>query len=353
MNSSDSFAWLAQPAFTIDQQAQEQAQTRQQQLTKPAGSLGRLESIAQQFAGYQGLQCAQLNQIKIVVFAGDHGVCQQGVSAFPQAVTAQMVANFANGGAAISVLSRYLQADLHVVNVGTVEALPAMTGVLDRRVASGTQDMSETQAMTEQQCAQALAAGREQVETIERGICHLCVGGEMGIGNSTSAAALYCTLLDQRAAMTVGPGTGLDAAGVTLKQQVVERALRRHPQAFDYPLQALQCLGGFEIAALCGFYIAAAQKGVPILIDGFISSAAALVAVAINPTVAPWFLYSHSSAEPGHQLALQKLQVQPLLDLNMRLGEGSGAALAVPLLQAALRLHAEMATFADAGVANG
>lgn len=345
--------WCTSPAKALDHDAQAGARARQLQLTKPPGALGLLEQLAVFFAGFQGRTCPLLEQVKVVVFAADHGVCARGVSAFPQAVTGQMVANFAAGGAAINVLSRRIKAALQVVNVGTVEPLPALPGVLDRRIAPGTCDFATAPAMTAAQCQRALTIGGEQVPDNSSGQLQLCIGGEMGIGNTTSAAAIYSALLGLTAAQTVGPGTGVDEHGIKVKRQVVEQALDLHQPVLDNPWQVLQCLGGFEIAALTGFYIASAQRGIPVLVDGFISTAAALLAVAINPTIQPWLLYSHCSAEPAHRQALHRLAARPLLDLDMRLGEGSGAALAVPLIQAALALHKEMATFADAGVANG
>lgn len=353
MNTQSRPAWYTTPAQTINTTMQHAAQARQRQLTKPRGSLGQLEQLAVQFAGYQGCERPQLERIGIVVFAADHGVCARGVSAFPQSVTGQMVANFAGGGAAINVLSRGAGASLGVVNVGTVEPLPALAGVIDKRIGPGTCDFTAAPAMTLAQTEQALAIGAEQLTDDAGQPWQLCIGGEMGIGNTTSAAAIYSAVLGLPANQTVGPGTGLDDAGVELKRQVVDQALLLHSQQLHQPLPLLACLGGFEIAALSGFYIAAAQRGIPVLLDGFISGAAALLAVALNPSIQPWLLCSHLSAEPAHHLAVQKIGAQPLLNLGMRLGEGSGAALAVPLLRAALALHNDMATFADAGVASG
>lgn len=353
MLESPESVWYTAPARVIDDAAQKAAEVRQQQLTKPPGSLGLLEKLAVQFAGFQGTERPQLKHINIVVFAADHGVCVRGISAFPQAVTAQMVANFAAGGAAINVLSRCAEASLQVVNVGTVEPIPPLPGVLERRVGAGTRDFSVTEAMTEPQTRQAMAVGAERVWEASNEHCQLCIGGEMGIGNTTSAAAIYSAILDLPPAQTVGPGTGIDAEGIAIKRGVVEAALRLHRQYLRDPMQALRCLGGFEIAALTGFYIASAQRGIPVLLDGFISTAAGMLASAINPSVRPWLLCSHVSAEPAHQFAIQYLKLQPLLSIGMRLGEGSGAALVVPLIRSALALHNEMTTFADAGVASG
>lgn len=351
--SNQRFNAFTQPAADVSSVAEEGARARQLQLTKPAGSLGLLEQVAIQFAGFQHCECPVLERIYVAIFAADHGVCAHGVSLFPQAVTGQMVANFAAGGAAVNVLSRRAGAKLQVINVGTTEPLPEMAGVLERRIAAGTCDFTLAPAMSVDQCLAAMAVGAEQATAAQSSHAQLCIGGEMGIGNTTSAAAIYSALLNIPPAQAVGPGTGVGAQGLLRKQQVVELGLERHRQVLADPWQVMSCLGGFEIAALTGFYIAAAQRGIPCLLDGFISTAAALLAVAINPSVRPWLLYAHRSAEPAHALVLVELDAQPLLDLGMRLGEGSGALAAVPLIQSALALHTEMATFADAGVADG
>lgn len=347
----EALAWLREPAQQIDENAREQALAHQLQLTKPAGSLGRLEQIAIDFAGWQGSDHPVCERVAIRVFAADHGIAALGVSAFPQAVTAQMVSNFASGGAAINVLSRQLQADFALVNLGTVAPIGSAVGVIDRIIAPQTQDLSETCAMTHTQLQQALETGREMVAAID---AHLYIGGEMGIGNTTSAAALYGALLRQSASTTVGPGTGVVAEALARKIHLVAAALARHKNLPQAPaaraLEALRCLGGFETAALTASYITSAQRGIPVMVDGFICTAAALAAVQINPSVSSWLMFGHKSAETAHRLALEVLQVVPLLDLQMRLGEASGAALAVRIVQAALALHNEMATFASAGV---
>lgn len=337
--------WLKTDAPQACEQSQAMAIERQQQLTKPPGSLGKLEQLAIQFCGWQGRLDPVINHINIRVFAADHGVCAQGISAFPQAVTAQMVDNFARGGAAISVLARQLNADFQVINVGLAGEFTQRQGVHQRPVAKGTQDLSQGPAMSSEQCAQALQIGREF-----SGGCDIYIGGEMGIGNTTSASALMSALLKLPAQQSVGPGTGLNAAKIPHKIKVVERALALNIQGSESPLHILCKLGGFEIAALVGSYIAAAQQGIPCLVDGFISSVAALCAVKINPSISHFLIFCHRSAEPAHTLLLEAINATPLLDLGMRLGEGSGAAVAVPILQSALNLHQQMATFAQAGV---
>ncbi|MBX2808581.1 MAG: nicotinate-nucleotide--dimethylbenzimidazole phosphoribosyltransferase [Cellvibrionaceae bacterium] len=343
--------WFEQAVHPLDKDSLQQARLQQSLLTKPAGSLGRLEAIAESFAAWQGRVHPQLARIQVVVFAGDHGVCQQQVSVFPQRVTAQMVSNFLEGGAAISVLSRQIGAVLSVVNMGMVNPIspsyrqhPSLCNV---DIAAGTADFSEQPAMTEAQVAQALTAGREQVDAQAP---DLFIGGEMGIGNTTAAAAIYAALLDFSAEQVVGPGTGVDAQGLARKQAAVSRALALHSEHLHSPYEVLRCVGGLEIAGLVGSFIACAQRGIPVLVDGFIATAAALVAVRLNAQVKHWLLFAHQSAEPAHRRALAELDAVPLLDLGMRLGEGSGAALAVPLLQSALALHNSMATFDGAGV---
>ena len=344
--------WWLDPCKPLDTQALEQAAARQQQLTKPAGSLGRLESVAVQLAGLQGQVKPSLDHVWIAIFAGDHGVVAEGVSAFPQEVTGQMLLNFVSGGAAISVLARQLGASLEVVDLGTVTPALDLPGVRHLRVGPGTANFVHGPAMTVAQGEQALQAGRESMLRAVAAGTHLFIGGEMGIGNTTAASALACALLECPVAHLVGPGTGLDAAGVSHKAQVIERALALHAAQRDDPLQSLFNLGGFEIAALAGAYLACAQQGVAVLVDGFICSVAALVAVRLNPGCRPWLLFGHRGAEPGHRHVLETLGAEPLLDLGLRLGEGSGAALAVPLLRLACDLHGQMATFAEAAVAD-
>lgn len=334
-----------------DEHSFQRAAERQQVLTKPPGSLGQLEQLAIQLAGLQGKEHPTIDPVRITVFAGDHGVCEEGVSAFPQEVTAQMIANFASGGAAISVMAKHLGASLEVVNLGTVGEVSVLPGVRDEQIAPATANLAVTSAMTETQVCAALASGDAAAERAASAGCRLFIGGDMGIGNTTSAAALACALLEASPEALVGPGTGLDLAGVSHKSAVVSRALKRHGNNTD-PLSVLASLGGFEIAALAGAILGCAARSVPVLVDGFIVSVAALVAVRQQPELRNWLLFAHRSAEPGHQTVLEALDAKPLLDLGMRLGEGSGAAVAVPLLRAACALHNGMASFADAGVSD-
>ena len=345
--------WLKQPVKAVDKTHEQKALARQQQLTKPPGSLGQLENLAVKIASLQASEIPDLTHVHITVYAADHGVMAEGVSAFPQSVTAAMIRNFANGGAAISVLAQELMAKLDVINIGTVEALEEILGVLDKRIDAGTANFCQSSAMTEQQCQQALLIGRDNVfSDIEN--TQLYIAGEMGIGNTTAATALASVLLACDPADLVGPGTGLDQQGVQHKLNVIRRALEQHTAQRDKDaLTVLQTLGGFEIAAMVGAYLTCAKQGIPVLIDGFISTVAALIAEKIQAGCKDWFIYSHQSAEPGHQVVLGALNAEPLLKLGMRLGEGSGAAVAVPLLRQACLLHNGMATFEQANISKG
>ena len=342
--------WWQQPAQPVDRGRLAQALAREAQLTKPAGSLGRLEQIAATLASLQRCAAPRLERIWITIFAADHGIATEGVSAFPQEVTGQMLANFARGGAAISVLARHLGAPLELVDLGLAHEIAPLPGVRHLGISAGTESFLHGAAMTAAQCDAALSAGQEAVQRAVEDGAELFIGGEMGIGNTSSACALSALLLYQPVSELVGLGTGLTALGLRHKTRVIERAVAHHRPHANDALETLRRVGGLEVAALAGAYIAAAQNGLPVLVDGYISTAAALCAVRMNADVRSWLFYSHRGAEPGHRLLLQALDAEPLLALNLRLGEASGAALAVPLLQAACRLHNEMATFAEAAV---
>ena len=342
--------WLDAPAASLDQSALDAALARQAQLTKPRGALGRLEQVAVLLAAMQSRERPFVDPVRIVVFAADHGVASDGVSAYPQSVTVEMLRNFSRGGAAISVLAKELGATLEVVDAGTARDPGPLPHVISRRAGAGTSNLSAAAAMSASQRATALETGYEAVRRAGAAGAQLFVGGEMGIGNTTSAAALACALLGLPAPELVGPGTGLDAAGIAHKTEVVRRALQLHAADCGAPMEALRRLGGFEIVALTGAYLACAQQRLPALVDGFVASAAALAAARHCPRAGDWFIFAHESAEPGHARILRALDVEPLLRLGMRLGEGSGAAVAVPLLRLACALHARMATFSEAGV---
>lgn len=348
---------LAQPCAALNETARADALARQGQLTKPPGALGQLENIAVQLAAMQGVGKPEVGRVQICIFAADHGVADEGVSAFPQAVTGEMIKNFACGGAAISVLAKALDATLEVVNLGTVNDPGEWPSVVRAIIAPSTANFAAGAAMSRAQMSAALTAGYDSVLRAKEASVQLFIGGEMGIANTTSASALACALLRESPLSLSGPGTGLDAAGVAHKAEVIARALELHGLLSSQDeiegsgaLEILRCVGGFEIAALTGAYICAAQQGIPVLVDGFITTVAALAAVHINPGVREWLIFGHASAEPGHRRVLEALGAQPLLQLGMRLGEGSGAASAVPLLRMACSLHSGMATFAEAAV---
>jgi nicotinate-nucleotide--dimethylbenzimidazole phosphoribosyltransferase len=346
-----SLAWLRQPAAPVDTDAVARARQRQSQLTKPRGSLGRFEDLAVVLAGLQGVVQPRVDNVRVAIFVADHGIAIHGVSAYPQCVTRQMVGNFVAGGAAVNVLAAETGAALEVVDVGTRDNAGCPVGVVASRCGLGTADFARGAAMTERQLESALEAGRASVGRARAAGTDLFIGGEMGIGNTTSAAALACALLGAPAEALAGPGSGLDAVGVRRKAAVIARALAAHRDHLDDPLEALRRVGGFEIAALVGAFCTCAQQRVPVLVDGFITGVAALVSVRLCSGAGNWMLHAHRSAEPGHARVLEALGAKPLLNLGFRLGEGSGALAAVPLMRLACALHAEMATFAEAGVA--
>lgn len=334
----------------VDEAWEARGRERQQRLTKPPGSLGRLEDLAVKVATVQRTTRPDVSRKAIVVAAGDHGVTAQGVSPYPKSVTAQMVANFAVGGAAINQLAACAGAELVVVDVGVDADLDDLPGVLSEKVARGTADLSTGPAMTREQTALAVDVGfRLAARLAEAG--RLLIGtGEMGIGNTTSASAVVCSFTGLAVEAVVGPGTGLDAEGVSRKADVVRRALTLHaPDARD-PLSVLAAVGGLEIAALAGVVLGAAASGVCVVADGFISGAAALAALRMQPHAAGYLFASHLSAEPGHARVLEALGMRPVLELDMRLGEGTGAALAMMVIEAACCAMSGMATFDEAGV---
>ncbi|MGX1197385.1 nicotinate-nucleotide--dimethylbenzimidazole phosphoribosyltransferase [Parvibaculum sp. MBR-TMA-1.3b-4.2] len=342
--------WLSAPTRSPDLKARQAAASRQLQLTKPPGSLGRLEEAAISLAAMQGRECPAICAPHVVVFAGDHGIVEEGVSAFPAEVTGQMILNFVSGGAAISVLAREQGAVLSVVDAGSrADELPEAV-VIDKK-ARGTANFRNQPAMSDEELAHDLAAGQRAVRRAAEEGADLLIFGEMGIGNTSSAAAVASVLTGRSVSEICGPGTGLTEDGVAHKARVLSDALKHHglTDGGD-PLDILMRVGGHEIAALTGAFVTAAQAGIPVLVDGFICSAAALTACRVNPGVANWLLFAHASAEPGHRILLDEMNASPFLDLGMRLGEGSGAAAALPLLRLACALHAGMATFESAGV---
>ena len=341
--------WVYQECPAISTAHREAARVRQGELTKPAGALGRLEALAIDLAGLQHTDRPRAATVPVVIFAGDHGVVAQGVSAYPQAVTIAMMANFAAGGAAISVLARELGSSLEVVDAGTLAEAP-LSGVVTDKPRRGSRDFSTEAALEAAEVAFAFGCGERAVTRATACAPDLLVLGDMGIGNTTSAAAIASALLGTSAEATTGHGTGLDAAGRARKARLIDAALARHELRGASPERILCAVGGLEIAAIGGAMIAAARRRVPVLVDGFIVSVAALAASRLNPSCRPYLIFSHRSAEMGHRLVLEGLDARPLLDLDLRLGEGSGAALALPILRLACALHNQMATFAEAAV---
>lgn len=318
--------------------------------TKPLGALGRLETLALKIGVVQQTLQPHLARPVILVFAGDHGIVAEGVSPFPQEVTYQMVLNFLGGGAAINVFARQHGIALRVVDAGVKGEFPVCEGLIAAKVGQGTANFLHGPAMTHEQCGQAIRHGRELAAAeIEAG-SNVLGFGEMGIGNTTSAAAIMSVLCGLSLADCVGRGTGLDDAGVQRKQVVIEQALAFHGRHVDDPLRALMTFGGFEIAMMTGAMLEAAEKRALLLIDGFIATTALLVAARLQPAILEYCVFSHRSGEAGHTRLLAELHAQPLLDLGMRLGEGTGAALAYPLVQAAVNFLNEMASFDSAGV---
>jgi len=322
--------------------------------TKPLGALGQLEVVAKQIGLIQQSLNPQLTQPQMLVFAGDHGAARAGVSAYPQDVTWQMVENFLASGAAINVFARRSGIDLAVVDAGVAHDFGPRAGLIDAKVAPGTASYIEQPAMTPEQCAKAIARGADLVTKLAASGCNVVGFGEMGIGNTASASLITHCLTGVALADCVGRGTGLDDAGLARKQALLEQALQRYRKAGgnDEPLNVLAEFGGFETAMLVGAMLAAAQAKMVVLIDGFIVGSAALTAARLAPALTTYCVFCHRSAEPGHAAQLQALGADPLLDLGLRLGEGTGAALAWPLVQAAINFVNEMASFESAGVAD-
>lgn len=329
------------------------ALARQDELTKPRGSLGRLEELSARIAAMCDTDRPRLGPGAIFVMAADHGVTAEGVSLYPPEVTAQMVANFLAGGAAISVLSRAAGARVVTADLGVAVPIPPAPGLWARKIRAGTSNIAQGPAMSREEARKALETGIEIFETEYAALPFgIAATGDMGIGNTTPSAAVAAVLTGLSPAELVGRGTGLDDAGLARKVAVVEKALAvNHPDPAD-GLAVLAALGGFEIGAIAGVCLAAAARRLPLVVDGFISTAGALIAASLAPAAKDFMIAAHASTERGHRAMLAKLGLEPLLDLGLRLGEGTGAALAIPLCQAACRVLDEMATFAEAGVSD-
>ncbi|QFU24262.1 nicotinate-nucleotide--dimethylbenzimidazole phosphoribosyltransferase [Shewanella eurypsychrophilus] len=318
--------------------------------TKPVGALGELEHLAKQLAQVLGKDKPQIIKPKLLVFAADHGIAASGVSIAPSEVTTQMVMNFINGGAAINVFCRQVGFELEVIDCGILQPLEGVEGIIDQRLGAGTAPIHLQAAMTLGAVKQGFEMARKRVEYHHQQGTNLLALGEMGIGNTSSAAAIMASIMKIKGADCVGRGTGIDAATLKRKQLLVEKALLIHEAELTDPLNILACLGGFEIVQMTGAMLAAAERKMLIVVDGFIATAAAMVAVQINKHVRDYMIFGHQSDERGHCLMMSHLQARPLLRLGMRLGEGTGAALALPIIQAAAGFYNEMASFSDAGI---
>ena len=331
----------------LDSEARAAARDRQARLTKPPGSLGRLETMAAEIAAMQSTTTPAVDPAVVVTMAGDHGVVEEGVSAYPQSITAAMVANLLDGGAAVNALCDANSVENVVVDMGVAGEVPE--GVLDCRVDDGTANMAHGPAMTRQQALDAISAGRSVLgdAAAEPQVVGL---GEMGIGNTTASAAITALLTDNSVEAVTGHGTGIDEETRAHKIEVIEAAIETNNPDPSSPISVLQAVGGFEIAGLAGLTLAAASQRIPVVVDGFIAGAAALVAAEINPQVTDYLLASHASVEPGHAAQLDALDIEPCFDYGMRLGEGTGAALAISVYRAACAAHTEMSTFAEAGL---
>jgi nicotinate-nucleotide--dimethylbenzimidazole phosphoribosyltransferase len=335
----------------LDEGAMNKARARMDILTKPQGSLGRMEELAVQLAGINGDFFPANSHKRVVVMAADHGITAEGISAYPSEVTAQMVANFTGGGAAINVLGRQADVEVRVVDMG-VKVDSSLEGVKRVRVRPGTDNFLHRPAMSRLDALKAIAAGVEcAAEAFEDGIKVLATG-EMGIGNTTASSAVMSALTGYEPSLVVGRGTGLDDQKLLHKQQVVADALAKHSPDPADPLGVVSLVGGLEIAALTGLILGAAGRNIPVVVDGFISSTAALTAVKISPLTWHYLIPSHLSAESGHALLMDYLELKPYLNMDMRLGEGTGAVLGMHLVEAAARVTLEMATFEDASVSN-
>jgi nicotinate-nucleotide--dimethylbenzimidazole phosphoribosyltransferase len=322
------------------------------QLTKPPRSLGRLEDLAAQYCLITNRTTPVLGKKKIFTFAGDHGVAAEGVSAYPQEVTPQMVLNMLAGGAAVCVLAKHAGAELAVIDIGVNNPLAEAPNLIRRKIKAGTNNIAQGPAMSLDEVRKAIEVGIELAQSAAQEGVSLIGTGEMGIANTTPSSALFAALLPCPVEDITGRGTGIDDAGLLRKIEVIKRALKINQDRLTDPLHTLAALGGLEIAGICGLCLGAAANRIPVVIDGFISSAGALAASRLSPQVKDYFFFSHLSEEAGHATFMRLFNVQPILDLKMRLGEGTGAALAMTLIEGAVKIYTQMATFASAGVSN-
>jgi len=334
----------------VDATMAQQIRRHLDSLTKPPGSLGRLEEIALKYCLITGTLKPMLGNKAVIAFAGDHGVASEGVSAFPKEVTPQMVRNMLAGGAAISVLARHVGAKVRVVDIGVADPLKGAAGLVRRKIRPGTDNIAVGPAMTLEEAGQAIGVGIEMADWAASEEVTLLGTGEMGIANTTPSAALFAALLPASVEEVTGLGTGIDDKGLRRKIEVIHRALRVNQDELSNPLGALASLGGFEIAGIAGLLLGAAAHRIPVVVDGFISSVGALVACRMCESVRGYLFFSHCSDEAGHATFFELFKAEPILDLRMRLGEGTGAALAMSIIEASVKIYNEMATFDSAGV---
>jgi nicotinate-nucleotide--dimethylbenzimidazole phosphoribosyltransferase len=335
----------------VDLDAAHRARMRQNQLTKPPGSLGRLEEISIRLAGMKADPCPSVSRKAVIVMAADHGIAAEGVSAFPSEVTKQMVMNFLQGGAAVNVLARQAGASLTIVDIGVASDFdPSLPGLLQRKVARGTRNMVRGPAMTRKEAERAIRVGMEVLDKEAENGLDLLATGDMGIGNTTPSSAIASVLTGLPVSAVTGRGTGLTDAGLAHKVKVIEQAIALNRPDPKDAMDVLCKVGGFEIAGLAGVMIASASRRIPVVVDGFISTAAAMIATGLVPDVRHYLFGSHESVEIGHRVMHKHLGLTPLLNLNLRLGEGTGAVLTFHLIEAASRIIREMATFAEAGI---
>ncbi len=335
---------------SVDQTIRPSVEDHLNDLTKPPGSLGKLEQIAMRYCLMTGTDRPRTGKKKIFTFGADHGVADEGVSAFPKVVTQQMVMNMLSGGAAINVLARHVGADLAVVDMGVDWPVERRAGLIDCSVRSGTANMATGPAMEVAEAEKALLAGAELADKAANEGYTLLGTGEMGIANTTPSAALFASLLPCPVEEVTGRGTGVDDTVLKHKIDIIKKSLEVNRECLQTPLDALAAVGGLEIAGICGLILGAAARKIPVVVDGFISSAGAMVACRMNPAVKDYLFFSHLSQEVGHQTFFKLFDVQPILDLEFRLGEGTGAAMAMPVIEAAIHIYNEMATFSSAGI---
>ncbi len=328
------------------------AQTHLDSLTKPPGSLGLLEELAKKYAAIRDTDRPSINRKSVIIFAADHGVTKEGISAYPVEVTPQMVQNFLDGGAAINVLARQQNAEVLVVDIGVNHRFAPHPDLLDRKIAFGTRNLAKEPAMTRAEAKESITIGIQiAIELAEKGV-DLLAAGEMGIGNTTASSAIFSTLSGLPASQVTGRGTGIDDKTLDKKISVIQLALDQHSPDPEDPIDILSKVGGFEIGGIVGLLLGAAAKNIPVVIDGLIASAGASLAIKMNPSVRDYIFPSHRSVEPGQEVFFDLIEASPLFDLKMRLGEGTGAVLAFNLIEAAVKIYSEMATFQSAGISD-